>query len=207
MKRKCIKDYFNEFTKGRVYNFLKDATRKGRHCVQYNDGRIVSLDLDDCSTWFNSHFEPIPETPAKYKLKKPITGRALAADGACSDELVKFVVKYGFNDCATAGFASVDEYVLHVERDNLGWLLKQGYLEGGEPERTYCAGQRVRIEGNDQYWKVRTEKIILAALETDGSAPPWRRPVKIEDPNQITQAEMDQMIDPKDFRGIIQDNP
>ncbi len=198
MKLKCIRNLFMRITKERVFTSGKEYENISTSSNEWRfiDDRNIkhTVNKKDRDGW-GQFFKPI-----RYIVKKLITGRALAADGACNDELRKFVELYGFDDCAITHFADVDEYAAQVKPINLEFLVKQGYLERIEPERTYHAGQRVRIEGNDHYWKVRTEKIILAALETDGSASPWRRPVKIEDPNQITQAEMDQMINPKDFR-------
>ena len=191
MKRRCI-TRSRGLTVGKVYEIHNES--------------FIDDDGDERHTGKGDYrFSTIPDTPAKFKLLKPITGRALSNYGACRGELVKFVVKYGLDDCATAGFASVDEYVFQVERDNLGWLLRQGYLERvKEPERTYSIEQRIKTRG-DEYIIAGDgsggASLILVSLDS-GCTKSGRHSVKFI--SKITQAEMDRMVDPEDFQGIVE---
>ena len=104
MKRRCIKKG-NGFTVGKVYEARED---NNHYYLTDDDGDKRCRVLDD------DYFEPVSDTPAKYKLKKPITGQALAADGACSDE---FAAKFT---------AAVNEQ-REAERGNRGEALSDRY--------------------------------------------------------------------------------
>ena len=191
------------FTSGREYENI--SMRSNEWCFIDDRNSKHRIDKKNGDGW-GKYFEPIPDTPAKYKLLRPITGRSLLIKGPdnCHEfdnETVEFIGRYGLHTCATTFFDSVDEYAAQVKAPNLKWLLVHGYLERVKEERTYCAGQRVKIKGFE-YGIVPVGWLRVQLIAT-GLDTHYNKPVTIADFKYITQAEMDKMVLPKNFQGVV----
>ena len=73
-------------------------------------------------------------------------------------------------------------------------------------ERTYHVGQRVMLKlctGPEEYIIARPSRFKVALIRlSNGNR--WSKVRKVEDSNNITQAEMDKMVDPQVFQGIVE---
>jgi len=206
-KMRCVKDFFEPgrlpeeriFTKGQDYEvinqtmdhyFLNNSSGSDFHAVKKNHG----------------YFEPIPDTSEpspKYRLLKAITGRSLLGNNACHPELGKFIIKYGYDHCATKqGFRSLDEYVAQVDPGNYKWLVKKGYVERIY-ERTYSVGQKFKTSWGGNIYAIAAvgeKQVQLIAIDFEAH---YGKPIRVESFDEITQAEMDQMVSKDGFDGVI----
>lgn len=150
-----------------------------------------------------------PKKPApQYRLLKAITGWALVADSPanCDEfkkEIIIFIARYGIHTCATMSYDSLDEYVAQVKPKNHAWLIKKGYLERIEPARTYRVGQKLKAGGGSYEYAVAPvgEKEVQL-IATDFLAH-YGKPIRVESFDEITQAEMDQMVGRGVFQGVV----
>ena len=73
-------------------------------------------------------------------------------------------------------------------------------------KRTYHVGQRVMLKlctGPEEYIIARLSRYKVALISlSDGNR--WSETRKVKDSNNITQAEMDKMVDPQVFQGIVE---
>jgi len=141
----------------------------------------------------------------KYLQLKWITGRALMDDGACRKELGAFIIRYGVDECATAGFRhSVDEYAAQVKPGNLAWLIDHGYLQRVEPEqpqRTYHKGQDVLIiGGSGNRYKICHVGRGLVSLVSWADGNCWADPpIRVDNSDKIPKSVVDKLANYREW--------
>ena len=125
---------------------------------------------------------------AKYRLLKPITGKAIVADDACATECGNFIKKYGLDKCATESFDSIDAYAFQVKENNLAWLFDHGYLELDGP--TYHIGQRIKIGSyGTGHILAQCDPHMVVAIDLENGNR-MIDPVRVGNINHITSSEL-----------------
>ena len=142
---------------------------------------------------------------AKYRLLKPITGKAIVADDACATECGNFIKKYGLDQCATEFFSSIYNYVSQVKEDNLVWLFDHGYLELDGP--TYHIGQRIIIGSySATHILAQCDPHMVVAIDLENGNR-MIDPVRVGSINHITFSELKKICGSRKVTVITKDAP